>query len=109
MLLSASSMIGDPVVSLGGDSLGTVKEIMIRLADGAISYVVLARGGVMGMGERLYAVPWNLLEIDAHRRALVLDLSPDVLDDTPGFDPDNWPTVTTEWRTAPPAERTDAI
>ena len=41
-------------------SLGTIKELMIEMSSGKISYAVLAFGGFLGMGDRLFAVPWIL-------------------------------------------------
>lgn len=92
-VLSASTMTGDPVVNLEGERLGTVKELMIDLPTGLVAYAVLARGGISGMGEKLFAVPWQLFTVDGDNKRLVLDLSEEAVEDSPGFDPDSWPTL----------------
>jgi sporulation protein YlmC with PRC-barrel domain len=90
-VLSASTLEGDDVVNAAGTKLGTLKELMIDITSGELSYVVLSRGGLMGMGERLYAIPWGLVSIDGDNQQILLDLDEEFLDRSPGFDPDNWP------------------
>lgn len=98
-MLSTSTLSGDQIVDRDGDKLGTLKDLMIDLSDGHVAYAVLARGGFGGMGEKLFAVPWKMLEVDGENRRLVVNISGDVLDDSLGFDPDNWPSFTDEdWR-----------
>lgn len=95
-ILSCSTLTGDQVVDSEGDKLGTLKDIMVDLTEGKVAYAVLARGGFGGMGEKLFAVPWRMLEVDGDNRRLMLDVDPAVLEDSPGFDPDNWPSFTDE-------------
>lgn len=89
--LSASTLIGDDVVNPQGESLGDLKDIMLDTSTGKISYGVLSYGGVFGMGDKLFAVPWSALRIDADKKNLVLSVSKERLKDAPGFDKDNWP------------------
>lgn len=91
LVLSSSSLTGDTIVNLEGEKLGTVEDLMIDTADGNVMYAVLSRGGVMGVGNKLFAVPWQLLSVDTENERLVLDVEEDVLDSSPGFDHDNWP------------------
>lgn len=95
-ILSSSTLLGDPIVDAEGNKLGTLKEIMLNIAQGTVAYAVLARGGFGGVGEKLFAVPWRMLAVDGDNKRVVLDVDPEVLDDSPGFDPDNWPSFTDE-------------
>lgn len=98
-ILSASTLTGDQIVDREGGKLGTLKDIMLDLTQGSVVYAVLARGGFGGVGEKLFAVPWSMLEVDGDHKRIVLDADAQVLDDSPGFDPDNWPSFTDEaWR-----------
>jgi sporulation protein YlmC with PRC-barrel domain len=90
-VLSSSTLTGDDVVNREEAKLGNLKDLMIDLDHGQIAYAVLSRGGLAGLGEKLFAVPWVLFEVDGDAERLILDLSEEVLDDSPGFDPDNWP------------------
>jgi sporulation protein YlmC with PRC-barrel domain len=90
-VLSASTLEGDDVVNPGGEKLGKLKELMIDITTGSVGYAVLSRGGVMGMGEKLFAIPWSIMTVDGDNEQIVLDVTEDFLDTAPGFDPDNWP------------------
>lgn len=89
--LSATSLIGDDINNPQGESLGDLKDLMIDLGTGNIAYAVISFGGVMGMGAKLFAVPWKSLRVDHANKCLTLDVSKDRLKDAPGFDSDNWP------------------
>lgn len=89
--LSASSLIGDSIKNPQGESLGDLKELMIDLGAGNVGYAVVAFGGVLGMGEKLFAVPWQALKVDHQDKCLILNVPKDRLKDAPGFDKDNWP------------------
>jgi|ERR1700722_10330936 sporulation protein YlmC with PRC-barrel domain len=89
--LPASTLTGDPVKNLKGDSIGDLKDIMIDTNDGSIAYGVLSFGGLLGMGEKLFAVPWDAIQVDGENKQLLLDVDKERLKDAPGFDKDNWP------------------
>jgi sporulation protein YlmC with PRC-barrel domain len=90
-VLSATTLAGERVVDSEGEHLGKVDEIMVDLESGRIGYVVLSSGGVLGMGDKLFAVPWEAFEIDIDRKELILDMDKDRLKQAPGFDKGNWP------------------
>jgi sporulation protein YlmC with PRC-barrel domain len=89
--LTASTLTGDKVRNQQGESLGDLKDIMIDTNTGHIAYGVLSFGGVLGMGEKLFAVPWDAITVDAKNKELVLDIDKEKLKDAPGFDKDHWP------------------
>lgn len=89
--LSASTLNGDSVKNHKDESLGDLKDIMIDTTNGKIAYGVLSFGGVLGMGEKLFAVPWEALKIDGANKQLLLNVDKDQLKDAPGFDKDHWP------------------
>lgn len=89
--LSASTLSGDSVKNPQGDSLGDIKDIMIDTTSGKVAYAVLSFGGVLGMGNKLFAVPWSALTVDGEDKCLVLNASKERLKDAPGFDKDHWP------------------
>ena len=79
--LSASTLIGAPVRNLQDESLGDLKDAMIDTASGKIAYGVLSFGGVLGVGNKLFAVPWDSFRVDPEKERLVLDVSKDRLKD----------------------------
>lgn len=97
-VLSCGSLAGGLVVNREGDELGRIEHVMIGLPEGRIAYAVLARGGVFGLGERLFAVPWAKLRRETGTRRFVIDISPERMDAAPAFDHDHWPAMADrEW------------
>jgi hypothetical protein len=54
---------------------------------------VLSFGGVLGMGDKLFAVPWKALTLDTANKRFTLDVAKAKLKDAPGFDKNNWPAM----------------
>lgn len=92
-VMAADTLQGDAVVNLQGELLGKIRDIMIDVPNGRIAYAVLSSGGVMGFGDRLYALPWSALILDADQRCFVLDVDKQRLRAAPGFDKDHWPSA----------------
>ena len=90
-ILSASTLAGDNVRNSAGEDLGKVDEIMIDIPTGRVAYAVLSFGGVLRMGNKLFAVPWSALRVDEDEKCFILDTDKRTLENAPGFDKDNWP------------------
>lgn len=90
-LMSAGSLTGDDIYNLAGEEIGDLKEIMLDMQTGRVSYAVLSFGGFLGMGEKLFAVPWQALTLDAENKRLILDIDKNRLETAPGFNKDAWP------------------
>jgi sporulation protein YlmC with PRC-barrel domain len=97
-VLAASTLAGDSVRNSVGDDLGKIDEIMIHIPSGKVAYAVLSFGGIIGIGSKLFAVPWSALKVDEDRKCFILDVDKQTLENAPGFDKDNWPDMTdTTW------------
>ena len=90
-VVSASTLAGYRVRSTENDDLGTIEEIMIDPATGQLAYAVLSFGGALGLGDKLYVIPWNLLRLNPEDRVLVLGCDSAWLRDAPAFQQDDWP------------------
>jgi sporulation protein YlmC with PRC-barrel domain len=90
-LMGADTLIGNDVQNRQDEDLGDVKEIMLDVRTGRIAYAVLSFGGVLGMGDKLFAVPWNAMALDTDKKCFVLDIDKETLKSAPGFDKDAWP------------------
>lgn len=90
-LMGADTLIGDNVVNGQDETLGDIKEIMLDMRTGQIAYAVLSFGGFLGIGEKLFAVPWQALQLDTVNKRFVLNVDKKRLQTAPGFDPDSWP------------------
>ncbi|SOD40149.1 PRC-barrel domain-containing protein [Nitrosovibrio sp. Nv4] len=90
-LMGADTLMGEDVYNQKDEDLGDIKEIMLDMNNGKIAYAVLSFGGLMGMGGKLFAVPWNALKLDTANKRFILDVDKERLASAPGFDKNNWP------------------
>lgn len=91
--LSAGTLTGDTVKNRSDEVLGKVEELMLDLESGRVAYVVLSAGGVLGIGDKYFAVPWDLLDVDTETHAVIVDLDKETIENAPGFDKDDWPST----------------
>lgn len=97
-IMAASTLEGDDVVNSKGQDLGKIKEIMIDVPSGRVAYAVLSSGGLLGIGDKLFAIPWSALTLDIDRKCFILDVEAERLKAAPGFDKDHWPSMAdTTW------------
>jgi len=87
---------GEDIYNTKDEDLGDIKEIMLDMRSGKIAYAVLSFGGVLGMGEKLFAIPWSALKLDTVKKRFTLDISKERLGAAPGFDKDAWPRMADE-------------
>ncbi len=92
-LMTASTLEGDKVVNRQGEDLGEIDEIMLDVPRGRIAYAVMSSGGFLGMGDKLFAIPWSALTLDTDNKCFVLDVDKQRLENAPGFDKDHWPSM----------------
>ncbi|MBK7768361.1 MAG: PRC-barrel domain-containing protein [Sulfuritalea sp.] len=90
-LMGADTLNGNDVYNQKDEDLGDIKEIMLNMRTGKISYAVLSYGGFLSLGEKLFAVPWEALKLDTENKRFVLNVDKDRLESAPGFDKDHWP------------------
>ena len=90
-VLTASSIIGDKVENLQGENLGDIRDIMLNLNTGCIEYVVLEFGGFLGIGEKLFAVPFKSMSLNEERQVFIINKDKEMLKKAPGFDKGHWP------------------
>jgi sporulation protein YlmC with PRC-barrel domain len=101
-LIRGNTFIGADVENPQGQNLGDIKDIVIDRASGRIAYAVVSFGGFLGMGEKLFAVPWGAFsQPKADKEIFVLDVDKERLKNAPGFDAHNWPQMASrEWVTS---------
>ena len=92
-LMGADTLLGNKVVNRQEEDLGTILEIMLDVRAGNIRYAVLSYGGILGIGDKLFAVPWDALSLDTENECFVLDVAKERLEADPGFDKDDWPSM----------------
>jgi sporulation protein YlmC with PRC-barrel domain len=92
-IMAADTLSGDKVVNQAGQPLGEITHIMLDITHGTIAYAVLSFGGFLGLGDKLFAVPWSSLVLDVENKWFVLNIDKDRLRQAPGFDKHHWPSM----------------
>ena len=90
-IIRAAQVQGTAVTNPAHENLGSIRDVVLDKYDGAVRYAVLEFGGFLGMGSKLFALPWELLRYDELADAYVIGIDKEVLQNAPGFDSDNWP------------------
>lgn len=91
-LVSTNGVAGTPVLSRDGDRIGAVAAFLVDPFSGRASYIVVAAGGVLGMGQSYHPIPWDLLRFDPARGGYVVSIDKTVLDGGPSFKTASEPT-----------------
>lgn len=92
-VMAANTLEGDKVLTTDGDDVGKIKEIMLDVSSGRVAYAVLSSGGILGIGDKLLAIPWSALTLDTERKCFLLSVSSERIRSAPGFDKDHWPAM----------------
>ncbi len=87
----ASAVIGADVRNASNENLGSIEDLVVNGKTGQIQYAVLSFGGVLGIGDKLFAIPVNSLQAKVDDEKFVLDVTKDRLKAAPGFNKKNWP------------------
>jgi sporulation protein YlmC with PRC-barrel domain len=82
----ASRVKGTAVYDGSGDKIGTVEDVVLDKLSNRIMFAALGFGGVLGVGEKYYPVPWSLLDYDEDKGGYVVPLSKDRLENAPAYD-----------------------
>ena len=60
-LIGSDKVAGTPVYRSSEDRVGTIERVMIDKLTGKVGYAVMSFGGILGIGDDYYPIPWSLL------------------------------------------------
>lgn len=94
--IRASQLMGANIQNAAGEDVGEISDVVIDAGRGKVSYAAVTYGGFMGIGDKMFAVPWEAFRTvrdadDADDYHLVLDVTPEKMEGATGFDQDSWP------------------
>lgn len=92
----STELIGKKVVNASSENLGKIEEIVVDAESGRILYGVLSFGGVFGIGDKLFAIPWSALALTSDNKEFLLNVDKDRLKNAEGFDKSQWPNFANE-------------
>ena len=85
-LIASDKVEGTAVFNRDGEKLGTVKNFMVGKRSGQVEYAVLSSGGLFGMGERNYPLPWDRLDYDTGKGGYLVNIDKEALKSGPSFE-----------------------
>lgn len=85
------TVLHQPVRNIAGERLGRIEDVAVDPETGNIQYAILSFGGALGIGNKLFPIPWSELRISPSRDYLVFDIDQDSIKDAPAFQYDAWP------------------
>lgn len=93
--MESSDVIGLQIRNAQGENLGDVNDLLVDMKRGEVKHLVLSFGGFLGLGTRLFAVPFDQAkfvhgEEDKH---FVYNVTKEQLENAPSFERDRWPNV----------------
>lgn len=91
-----TDLSGTRVMNHAGEDLGKLEDLVIDADSGRVMYGVLSFGGFLGIGEKLYAIPWSCMHLSNDRKSIVLNVDKEDLENATGFDKGNWPNFADE-------------
>ena len=89
--IASDKVEGTAVYNGEGERLGTISKFMVGKRDGQVRFAVLSFGGLFGMGERHYPLPWNVLTYDTEQGGYLVNLDKDLLKNAPSYERDQEP------------------
>jgi sporulation protein YlmC with PRC-barrel domain len=99
-IVRAKDVIDVSVKNNADEDLGSIKDIVLDKKSGQVRYVVLSFGGWLGLGNKLFALPWNAIHYDNDDDCFILNVEKEKIKNAPGFDDANWPDMADrKWET----------
>src|SRR5512138_1533208 len=87
-LIESDRVEGTNVYDPRGNSIGSIKRLMIEKVSGRVAYAVGSFGGFLGIGAEEHAVPWNKLNYDTSLGGYRTDITEKQLRRAPTFSRD---------------------
>lgn len=87
----ASKLIGKEVRNASGEKLGEIQDLIVDAKAERVHYAVLAFGGALGLGEKLFAYPLKTFKPAGDKDELVLNVDKEKMKNAPGFERNRWP------------------
>src|ERR1700721_2477109 len=78
-LIASARFKGILVRRHNGQKIGKIERFMIDKASGTIAYAVMSFGGLFGLGDNYYQIPWSLLKYNQSLDAYESDIPGDQL------------------------------
>lgn len=87
-LINSDDVEGTRVYNPQGEYLGEIDDLVIDKFSGQVVYALMSFGGLLGIGEKTYPLPWGVLKYDTAKEGYVVSLDKQTLENAPSYDED---------------------
>lgn len=84
------NVTGTDVRNAEDEHLGSVETVVLDPQTGSVQYAIIARGGLLGIGDEEVAVPWDILQATPGLNTIVLNVDEQTLENAPEVDPETF-------------------
>ena len=79
----ASKVKGTSVYNITGEKIGTVEDVVLDKLSNQIMFAALGFGGVIGIGEKYYPIPWSMLKYNQNMGGYVVPVDERTIKEAP--------------------------
>ena len=80
-----TTLVGYAVYNHRGEEVGDIKDVLLEVRSGKVAYALLSFRAIVGLGEKVFPVPWRALTFDGENRRFLLKIDKHRLADAPGY------------------------
>ena len=88
-LIGSDKVEGTAVYGVDRTKIGSIERVMIDKLSGQVSYAVLGFGGILGIGDDHYPLPWQSLKYDTDLGGYITSITGGQLQNAPRYSNDN--------------------
>jgi len=85
----ASKVKGTTVYNTAGEKIGHIEDVVLDKESDRIMFVALGSGGILGIGEKFYPMPWSVLDYDKDKGGYMVAFSQTELEEAPAYELDD--------------------
>jgi sporulation protein YlmC with PRC-barrel domain len=89
-IIAVRTLVGTDVSDQSGESIGTVRDVILNVPERRVAFTVVELGGRVG-GRRMVAVPIDRLRLLSESESLLLDADLETLEDASALGAERWP------------------
>jgi hypothetical protein len=78
------------VVNKQEQDMGQTQTFVVDMLDGRIAFVIVSFEGFLGISDKWFAMPWEIMTWSPEKMKFVIDMPKDVLEKAPGMKKDKW-------------------
>lgn len=90
-LIASDKVEGTAVYNNDGEKLGKIQNFMVNKQSGQVEYAVMSFGGIFGMGEDHFPLPWKKLNYVVAQQGYVVDIDEKLLEKAPKYESGGFP------------------